>query len=66
MADQSFLAWPFFEDRHRQLAADLDAWAGANLGAVLEPGPFRFSARPSRKPNGCHRPVLAKRFQLSL
>lgn len=34
MADQSFLAWPFFEDRHRQLAADLDAWAGANLGAV--------------------------------
>ena len=31
MADRSFLNWPFFEDRHRALAADLDAWAGENL-----------------------------------
>lgn len=31
MADSRFLDWPFFEDRHRQLAAELDAWAGANL-----------------------------------
>ncbi|TWI35824.1 acyl-CoA dehydrogenase family protein [Paracoccus sulfuroxidans] len=31
MADRSFLDWPFFEDRHRELAAALDAWAGAHL-----------------------------------
>jgi acyl-CoA dehydrogenase len=27
MADRSFLSWPFFEDRHRALAAALEAWA---------------------------------------
>jgi acyl-CoA dehydrogenase len=27
MADRSFLAWPFFEERHRRFAAELDAWA---------------------------------------
>src|SRR5262245_29712012 len=26
MPDVSFLAWPFFEDRHRSLARDLDEW----------------------------------------
>ena len=31
MADRSFLAWPFFEDRHRELAERLDAWCAANL-----------------------------------
>lgn len=31
MADKSFLTWPFFEDRHRDLAADLNAWATTNL-----------------------------------
>jgi acyl-CoA dehydrogenase len=31
MADRSFLAWPFFEDRHRALADALEAWAAANL-----------------------------------
>ena len=34
MADTSFLTWPFFEDRHRALAADLDAWATKNLAAI--------------------------------
>lgn len=34
MADRSFLMWPFFEDRHRELAEALDAWAGRELGAV--------------------------------
>src|SRR5690349_13019015 len=34
MIDRSFLSWPFFEERHRKLAADLDAWAGKNLGSV--------------------------------
>ena len=31
MADKSFLNWPFFEDRHRELAEQLDAWCGKNL-----------------------------------
>jgi len=31
MSDQSFLSWPFFEDRHRALAVELDAWAGSHL-----------------------------------
>ncbi|MGB3279820.1 MAG: acyl-CoA dehydrogenase family protein [Pseudorhodobacter sp.] len=31
MTDQSFLNWPFFEDRHRALAGLLDAWCAANL-----------------------------------
>lgn len=26
MADKSYLAWPFFDSRHRDLAAALDAW----------------------------------------
>jgi len=34
MADKSFLNWPFFEDRHRDLAASLEDWAMAQLGAV--------------------------------
>ncbi|MCH2094880.1 MAG: acyl-CoA dehydrogenase family protein [Rhodobacteraceae bacterium] len=31
MADTSFLTWPFFEDRHRTLAAELAAWSSSNL-----------------------------------
>ncbi|MFN3642793.1 MAG: acyl-CoA dehydrogenase family protein [Gemmobacter sp.] len=31
MADRSFLTWPFFEDRHRALAAALDDWCAAHL-----------------------------------
>ena len=31
MVDRTFLAWPFFDERHRALAADLEAWAEANL-----------------------------------
>ncbi|WP_323040788.1 acyl-CoA dehydrogenase family protein [Gemmobacter sp.] len=31
MADRSFLSWPFFEDRHRELAEGLDAWCAAHL-----------------------------------
>ena len=31
MADQSFLNWPFFEPRHRDLAATLEAWCAAHL-----------------------------------
>ncbi len=31
MADRSFLDWPFFEDRHRELAVALDEWAAQHL-----------------------------------
>ncbi|MEX0286387.1 MAG: acyl-CoA dehydrogenase family protein [Paracoccaceae bacterium] len=31
MADRTFLSWPFFEDHHRVLAEELDAWCSANL-----------------------------------
>ncbi|NIZ02948.1 acyl-CoA dehydrogenase family protein [Thalassospira lucentensis] len=34
MADTSFLDWPFFEDRHRELAVKLDQWAASNLGGI--------------------------------
>ena len=27
MTDRTFLDWPFFDDRHRTFAADLEAWA---------------------------------------
>jgi acyl-CoA dehydrogenase len=33
MADRTFLDWPFFEDRHRELAEALDAWCAAHLPA---------------------------------
>ncbi|PWG02349.1 acyl-CoA dehydrogenase family protein [Sphingosinicella humi] len=32
MADRAFLDWPFFDDSHRRLADDLEAWCGAELG----------------------------------
>lgn len=31
MSDQTFLTWPFFEGRHRELAAALETWCAANL-----------------------------------
>ncbi|QBX99398.1 acyl-CoA dehydrogenase [Rhodophyticola sp. CCM32] len=34
MPDRSFLDWPFFEPRHRELAKMLDIWAGETLGEI--------------------------------
>jgi acyl-CoA dehydrogenase len=31
MSDRTFLDWPFFEDRHRALAAALEAWCATHL-----------------------------------
>jgi acyl-CoA dehydrogenase len=31
MSDRSFLHWPFFEPRHRELAAKLEDWCAAHL-----------------------------------
>lgn len=33
MSDKSYLEWPFFEDRHRKLEAELDEWARNNITA---------------------------------
>jgi len=34
MADSSYLDWPFLEDRHRELAREVDEWASSNLDAI--------------------------------
>jgi acyl-CoA dehydrogenase len=34
MADRTFLDWPFFDDHHRRLADDLEAWCIAHLADV--------------------------------
>jgi acyl-CoA dehydrogenase len=31
MPDKSFLAWPFFDDRHRAIAPGIESWCAANL-----------------------------------
>ena len=33
ISHREHLEWPFFEDRHRALAAELDAWCEANIAA---------------------------------
>jgi acyl-CoA dehydrogenase len=33
VADKSFLTWPFFDARHRELAAAIERWCAANLPA---------------------------------
>ncbi len=35
MADQSFLAWPFFDDGHRRQARDFERWAAEVLPPLL-------------------------------
>jgi acyl-CoA dehydrogenase len=34
MSDDSFLQWPFFNDEHRELAANLDDWASRHLPSL--------------------------------
>jgi len=34
MSDTAYLDWPFFDDRHRTLARELDAWAAAHVADV--------------------------------
>lgn len=36
MPDASFLTWPFFEDSHRDLARDLDAWCRDRIAPLAE------------------------------
>ena len=39
MPDTSFLDWPFFDARHKQLAAELDAWAVREIAPLAENEP---------------------------
>jgi acyl-CoA dehydrogenase len=34
MPDRTFLTWPFFDDSHRRLAAELDAWAAEHIDVL--------------------------------
>jgi acyl-CoA dehydrogenase len=36
MADKSFLEWPFFDDGHRRLAAEMEDWASEVLASLLK------------------------------
>ena len=36
MADRSFLDWPFFEPRHRDWAAEVEAWAAQHAEALSD------------------------------
>ncbi|UOM33984.1 acyl-CoA dehydrogenase family protein [Acuticoccus sp. I52.16.1] len=36
MGDTTFLDWPFFEPRHKALAEEADAWAAANVPALVD------------------------------
>ena len=38
MADRSFLGWPFFDDAHRALADEIDAWAAAEIAPLEHHG----------------------------
>ena len=40
MADTSYLSWPFFEDQHRNLAAELDQWCRDVLVPVVDDAGF--------------------------
>ncbi len=37
MSDITYLDWPFFEDRHRELQRRLEAWASANVSQAHHP-----------------------------
>ena len=38
MPDHTFLSWPFFDDNHRALAAELDAWAAREAAPLAHEG----------------------------
>ena len=38
MPDRTFLDWPFCDDAHRALAAELEPWAAREVPAILGEG----------------------------
>ena len=45
MTDQDYLAWPFFDDSHRKLAREIDAWAADHLVHTEESGDLDQACR---------------------
>lgn len=45
MPDRTFIGWPFFEDRHRDLIADLDSRLAGDLGEIDESGDLDDTCR---------------------
>jgi len=50
MSDRSFLNWPFFEDKHRTLALELENWAKSEL--------TEYSSAPANVDLACQELVL--------
>jgi acyl-CoA dehydrogenase len=48
MSDKSFLHWPFFEPRHRELADRLETWAAQNLSHIDHDDTDRACPKPCR------------------
>jgi len=40
MADRTYLGWPFFEEAHRDLQRDVEAWRNQHLGSHDDADPF--------------------------
>jgi acyl-CoA dehydrogenase len=58
MFDRSFLDWPFFDDAHRRLAAEVDAWA-VQLAGSAAPRAGSSAAGPAPAPRGAPAPSTA-------
>ena len=61
MADLSFLEWPFFEDRHRALARELEAWAHEHVAHAHGPDVDAECVSGGRQVNTGRRPRPAAR-----
>jgi len=45
MSDTTYLDWPFFEPRHRELAGNVEQWAQRNLGDIHHEGDVDATCR---------------------
>ncbi len=45
MQDLAHLAWPFFEDRHREFASGIAGWAQREAGALVDHADIDGSCR---------------------
>jgi alkylation response protein AidB-like acyl-CoA dehydrogenase len=44
MADRSFLSWPFFDDEHRGLAGEIEAWSAREISSRPDAAPPALDA----------------------
>ena len=63
MPDRSFLDWPFFEQRHRAWAAEVEAWAAAHperyAEAIAQAAADPYAGEPGRE-MGARRQIEAR------